>query len=139
VFVPGKPFQASKLFAIKAGAYLTEAHFRQAPDLTLKYTRLERLVKNKNSSLLRVFYKHGAHENREQKKFYNICTRSRDFLDCPRSWICASIPTRSSSTLWLMPGDVSMYLQPYLMAIDFPAGRNKNKMIFFLFRQISIT
>ncbi len=50
-FVLGKPFQPSLMFAVKAGAYLTEAPFRcstlgQAPDLTHKHqTRLERLAK----------------------------------------------------------------------------------------------
>ncbi len=28
---------------------------------------------------------------------------SRDFFDDPRSWIWANIPTKSSSTLWLIP------------------------------------
>ena len=47
--------------------------------------------------------------------------------DFSRSWIWVSIPTSSSSTLWLMPGDVSIYLQPYLMAKDFPARKKREK------------
>ena len=44
------------------------------------------------------------------------------------SWscICASIPTRSSSTLWLIPGDVSIYLHPYFTANDLPTIKDIN-------------
>ncbi len=58
MFVPGKPFQPSIMFAIKAGAYMNESPFRcstlgYAPGLTHKHlTRLERVAKNKHSSLL---------------------------------------------------------------------------------------
>ena len=38
--------------------------------------------------------------------------------------------TKSSSTLWLIPGDVSMYLTPYFIARDFPSKKEKN---FFLY------
>ena len=31
------------------------------------------------------------------------------------------MPTNNSSTLWLIPGEVSMYLQPNFVASDFPA------------------
>ncbi len=58
MFVPGKPFQPSLMFAGKARAYPIEAHFRcytvgQVPGLSHKHpTRLERLARDKHSSLL---------------------------------------------------------------------------------------
>ena len=42
--------------------------------------------------------------------------------------------TKSSSTLWLIPGDVSMYLTPYFIARDFPS-KKYNKKIFLIFLQ----
>ncbi len=75
MFVPGKLFQLSVMIVGKAGAYLAEALFRcstlgYAPGLTHKhYTRLERLNRNKHSSLLRTFVNYG------RKKFYNIGCR----------------------------------------------------------------
>ncbi len=51
MFVPGKPFQTSLMFAGKAGAYLSEGL---------------RLAKDKNSSLLRKSVNFG------RKKFYGI-------------------------------------------------------------------
>lgn len=36
--------------------------------------------------------------------------------------ICVRMPTSSSSTLWLIPTDVSMYLQSYDVAIDLPSA-----------------
>ena len=38
-----------------------------------------------------------------------------------RSLIWVSIPTKSSSTLWLIPGEVSMYFTPYFMASALPS------------------
>ncbi len=60
VFVPGKPFQPSLMFAGKTGVYLSEAPFRcsnigQAPGLTCKHqTRLEKLAKGKLSSIMKI-------------------------------------------------------------------------------------
>ena len=42
--------------------------------------------------------------------------------------------TKSSSTLWLIPGDVSMYLTPYFIARDFPS-KKENKIFFLIFLQ----
>jgi hypothetical protein len=59
MFVLGKPFQLSLIFACKAKAYPSEAPFRcstlgLAPGLTRKnLTRLERLTEDKHSGLLR--------------------------------------------------------------------------------------
>jgi hypothetical protein len=61
VFLPGKPFLPSLMSVGKAGAYLSEAPFGcstlvLAPGLTQKHqTRLERLTRDKHSSLLRKF------------------------------------------------------------------------------------
>ncbi len=72
MFAPGKSFQDSIVFAGKAGAYPSEAPFKcsileWAPGLAHKQsTSMERLAKNKHSSLLRIFVNYG------QKKFYNI-------------------------------------------------------------------
>ena len=54
MFVPGKPFQPSLMNADKAKAYLSEAPFRcSTPGLTCNhYTRLEKLARDKHSSLL---------------------------------------------------------------------------------------
>jgi hypothetical protein len=61
--VPGQPFQPEIMFASKAGAYPSEAL-----RLTHKHlTRLERLAKDKHSSLLTAFI------NFEGKMFYKIC------------------------------------------------------------------
>lgn len=38
------------------------------------------------------------------------------------SRICLSIPTSSSSILWSMAADTSMYLQSYVLAALFPSG-----------------
>jgi hypothetical protein len=54
VFVLGKPFQPSLIFAGKAGAYPSEALFR--------------LARDKRSSLLRKVVTYG------RKKFYKIAT-----------------------------------------------------------------
>jgi hypothetical protein len=75
MFVPGKPFHPSVMIVGEArglpesgasarcftevGSGLTNNH----------YTRLERLVRDKHSSLLRKFVNYG------QKKFYNIGPR----------------------------------------------------------------
>ncbi len=63
--VPGKLFQPSLMFAGKAGAYTSEVPFRcstlgWAPGFTHKHqTRLERLAKDKHSSLLRKSVNYG--------------------------------------------------------------------------------
>ncbi len=65
-------FQDCTVLADKAGAYQSEAPFRcsnlgQAPGSTRKHkTKLERLARDKHSSLLRKFVNYG------NKKFYNI-------------------------------------------------------------------
>jgi hypothetical protein len=69
--VPGKPFQCSLMFASKAEAYLSETPFlcstRVGCGLTCKhYARLERLARDKNSSLFRSFVKYGF------KKLYMV-------------------------------------------------------------------
>jgi hypothetical protein len=72
VVVPCKSFQPSLLFASKAGAYLVEAPLSfytllHATVLTHKHwSRLDRLAKDKRSSLLLKF------ENYGRKKFYKI-------------------------------------------------------------------
>ena len=50
------------------------------------------------------------------------------------SWscICASIPTRSSSTLWLIPGDVSIYLHPYFTANDLPTIKRYKRVNYYI-------
>jgi hypothetical protein len=59
MFVPGKPFQPSVMFVSKTGSYPSEVPFKcstlgLAPGLTHKhYTRLEKLARDKHSSLLR--------------------------------------------------------------------------------------
>jgi hypothetical protein len=68
MFVPGKLFQPSVMFASKAGAYQSEAPFQLfdtwAPTgLTHKQTRLENLARDKRSRLL------GAFLNYECKRF----------------------------------------------------------------------
>ncbi len=69
--VPGKPLQPSLLFVGKAEACTSEAPFRcsnlgLAPGLTHKHlTRLERLARDKHSSLLRKSANYGC------KKFYS--------------------------------------------------------------------
>ena len=45
------------------------------------------------------------------------------------------MPTNNSSTLWLIPGEVSMYLQQNFVASDFPA---ENKSVFKILFFISI-
>ncbi len=70
MFVPGKAFQPSLMFAGKA-EYLSEAQrcsiLGQAPGLTQKHkTRLESLAKDEHSSLLRKTVNCG------RKKFYRI-------------------------------------------------------------------
>ncbi len=71
--MPWKVFtQLNLMFVGKARAYPSEAHLRfstlgQAPGLTHKYkTRLERLDRDKRSSLLRTLVNYG------RKKFYSI-------------------------------------------------------------------
>ncbi len=73
MFVTGKLFQPSLMFAGKAKAYLSGAHFRhsthrQAPG----FIRLgwEGLIETKQSNLL------GTQVNYGRKKFYNIGPRS---------------------------------------------------------------
>ncbi len=72
MFVPGKTFKPSQMFAGKAGAYPIEAPFKcsilgEAPGLAhSQYTRLERLVMSKPSSLIQKFVTYGRSE------FYNI-------------------------------------------------------------------
>ncbi len=79
MFVPGKLFQPSQMFAGKAGAYPSEASFSYstlgcAPDLTDKHlSRLEKLARDKHSSLLRKFVNYG------QKIFYTL-DRKNKFL-----------------------------------------------------------
>ncbi len=68
--MPGNTFQCS-LFASKAEAYLSEAPFmcstRVGSGLTCKhYARLERLARDKNSSLFRSFVKYDC------KKLYKV-------------------------------------------------------------------
>ncbi len=71
MFVFGKPLQPSLMFAGKARAYGSEASFRcstlgQPPGLTHQhYTKLERLAKDKHSSLLQKYVYYGC------KKFYS--------------------------------------------------------------------
>jgi hypothetical protein len=71
VFVHGKPFQRSLMIAGKARVYPSEAPCRcstkeKAPGLTHKHvTRLERLTRDKHSSLLRKFVNYG------RNKFYD--------------------------------------------------------------------
>ncbi len=71
MFVPGKPFQHSLVFAGKAETYPSDAPLKcstlgSAPGLTHKYkTRLERLARDKHSSLLRKSVNYGS------KKFYS--------------------------------------------------------------------
>jgi hypothetical protein len=84
MFVPGKLFQPSLMFVGKTGAYPSEAPFRcstlgYAPGLIHKLqTRLEKLARNKCSSLLRKFVNYGC------KKFYNICSGANVInLFCP--------------------------------------------------------
>jgi hypothetical protein len=66
VFFPGKPYQPSLIFSIKAEAYLREAPFRcytlgWAFGLIHKqYTRLERLARDKHSCLFQKFMKYGG-------------------------------------------------------------------------------
>ncbi len=75
MFVIEKPFLPSLLFVDKVITYLIEEPLRcssleKAPGLAHKHqTKLERLAKNKHSSLLRKFV------NYEEKKFYNIGPR----------------------------------------------------------------
>jgi hypothetical protein len=65
VFDLGKPFQFSLIFAVKAGAYPSEAPLQVllstvAPGLTHKHwARLERLAKDKHSSLLQKSINYG--------------------------------------------------------------------------------
>ncbi len=72
MFIPGKPFQLSPMFASKAGTYPSEPAFicstlQLSPGLTYKQkTRLRRCDGDKHSSLLRMFVNNGG------KKFYNI-------------------------------------------------------------------
>ncbi len=79
--MPGKPFQPSLIFAGNAGAYLSEAPFRSStlgydPALNSKhYTRLEKLVTDKHSSLLGKFVNYDC-------KFYNIWPKYRDNPNC---------------------------------------------------------
>ncbi len=69
-----RPFQPSLRFAGKARVSQSKVSFRcctlgQAPDLTYLYqTKLEKLAKDKRSSLLEKFVYYG------RKKFYNIET-----------------------------------------------------------------
>ncbi len=71
MFVPGKLFQSTLTFVGKAGAYprvehLKGASLRLAPDLSHKHlTRLEKLARDKHSSLIRKFVNYGW------KKFHN--------------------------------------------------------------------
>jgi hypothetical protein len=68
MFVPGKPFQPSLMFAGKARSYPGEAPFRcsnlgKAPGLTHKHkTRLEWLARDKHSSLLRTSVNYGRNK-----------------------------------------------------------------------------
>ncbi len=65
VFVPGKPFKPSLMFVGKTGTYPSETHLvcstlGQAAGLIHKnYSRLEKLAKDKHSSLLRKFINYG--------------------------------------------------------------------------------
>ncbi len=78
------PFQLSLMFAGKARVYPREAPFRcstvdQAPALSHKHkTRLEKLAKDKRSSLLWKVVTYG------RKRFYNIDTWSP--LHPEKSW-----------------------------------------------------
>jgi hypothetical protein len=75
VFVPGKFFQPSLMFVGKPGAYPIEEPFRcctlgKAPSLAHKQqTWLERIARDKHSSLLQKFVTYG------RKEFYNISSR----------------------------------------------------------------
>ncbi len=79
VFVPGKPFQLSLIFArSKIKAYLSGVPFRDSRlrvvDQTHQkhWTGLERLARDKHSRLLRKFINYG------RKKFYNYGSRPRE-------------------------------------------------------------
>jgi hypothetical protein len=76
VFVPGKPnFQPGLMFTGKSRAYPNEAPLRLAPGFTHKHcTRLERLARDKHSSLLRKFVNYNC------KKFYNIGPRLQEIV-----------------------------------------------------------
>ncbi len=63
MFVPDKPFQLSVMFVGKAGAYPIQEPFRCYTLGQNTHTRLERLTRDKHSSLLRKFVNFG------QKKF----------------------------------------------------------------------
>ncbi len=75
MFVPGKPFRPSLMFVGKAKAYARVEQLKctslvLGPGLSYKHwTRLERLVRDKHSSLLRKFV------NYDRKEFYNIGPR----------------------------------------------------------------
>ncbi len=61
MLVRGKSIQSVLIFVGKARAYLSKSSFRfSTPGLTFKhYTRLERLVRDKHTSLLRTFVNYG--------------------------------------------------------------------------------
>jgi len=60
VFVLGKPFQRSLIFAIKIGAYPSEAPDRLVTGLTLKHSaRMDSLAKDKHISLFPTFVNDG--------------------------------------------------------------------------------
>ncbi len=71
MYVPGKPFHLSIMFAGEAGAYPSGAYFSFSPlgkalGLACKhYTRMEKLHRDKNSCLLQTFLNYG------RKNFYN--------------------------------------------------------------------
>jgi hypothetical protein len=108
VFIPGKPFQPSLMYSSKAAvAYLSEATLVQAPGLTLKhYTRLERPVSDKRSSLLLTFVNCGF------ENFYNICTRCTKTSVSSRRYFTSSFdvttPSVFMSTLKLRGVDAAI-------------------------------
>ncbi len=79
MFVPGKPFQPSLVFAGKNGAYPSEAPFScstlgYTPDLTHKHlTRLERLASDKHSSLLQKSVNYGCNKFYDTGPSMEIC------------------------------------------------------------------
>ncbi len=77
MFVPGKPLQPSVMFTIKAEDYLNGAPLKKSTLILFNQgypkheARLEKLARDKHSSLLQRFVTYG------RKKFYNIMPRLR--------------------------------------------------------------
>ncbi len=71
VFVPGKPFHQSLMFASKAGAFQSEAPLKSSTFTNKLWNRLERPTRDKDSSLLRTSIIYGS------KRFYNVELRGQ--------------------------------------------------------------